>query len=117
MRNYRPPTDYEKQILSKLLEKPFRGRDELIEQISKSEVKLIDEYNDNWGSVEFKTESNKKANTESRIPVQGVAYDEDGIEIQIFLHVVDGLINELEIVRVDNKPIVKFYPNTIRTVT
>lgn len=117
MRNFRPLSDYEKQILTKLFKKPFPGRKELIEQVGKSKVKSIDEYNDNWGSIEFKTESHKKANTESRVPIQGVTRDKDGIEIDIFLHVVNGFINEVEIVRVDNKPIIKFDPNTIRTVT
>lgn len=52
-------------------------------------------------------ETNLKVKLPERIPVQATTYGEDGVPVQLFLHVVEGKINELEIVKADNSPIKK----------
>lgn len=117
MRNkiYRELNTLEKRILSKLLERSFPGRTEIREQIKKCRVRTLDEYKDNYESIEFKTDLSKKANVESRVPVQGLTSDKDGVPVEFFLHIVDGFINELEIVKADNSPLVeKIDPEKIK---
>jgi hypothetical protein len=45
-----------------------------------------------------------RANVERRIPVEAEAEDVDGMTFHVLLHVVDGLVNELEIYRNDSEP-------------
>ncbi len=105
MKKYRELNGLEKKILDKLLERDFPGREEIKDQINNSKVRVIDEYGDDWGSIEFKTNSHKSAKVESRVPVQALVNDTDGILVEIFLHVVKGFIDELEIVKADNSPL------------
>lgn len=117
MNNFRKLTDHEIKILEKLFSREFPGRDALREQISACLVKTIG-YGDNYGSIEFKINSKVKASVTNRIPLLGHTYDTDGILIEIFLHVVDGQANELEIVKADNSPLKqKINPSTIEIVT
>lgn len=104
---YRDLTEREKEILYFLLKEDFPGRDELMIQVGSSKVRTIQEYQDNWGSLEFLINSDIKANVKERIPVQASALDEDNVPIIIFLHVVNGKIDELEIVKANNSPIIK----------
>lgn len=114
---YRQPTFLEKEILNKLLTKAFPGKTEIQEQVNLSQVRKIEEYNDNYGSLELKTRSLKRANVDSRVPVQGLAHDADGVPVEILLHVVDGLINELEIVKADGSPLVQtINPEKIKVI-
>lgn len=50
---YRELTKTEKQIIDKLIEKEFLGREEIAQQISSCLVRTITEHKDNWGSLEF----------------------------------------------------------------
>ena len=104
MNNYRKLNTIETEIFNKLLERDFPGADEIKDQIKNCEAKIIRDYNDNWGSIEIRTNSKKMADVESRIPVQGILYDSDGVPIEVFLHVIGGFINELEIVKVGQSP-------------
>jgi hypothetical protein len=97
----------ETAILERLLEAPFPGRDAVREQISRSRVKLIDEYHDNYGSLEFEVAGGPKAPDDLRVPVNASALDSDGVPIEIFLHIVNGLVDELEIVKADGSPIIR----------
>ena len=105
-KNFRDLTKKEKEILDFLLKDNFPGRDDLLKQLEFAKVRLIKEYSDNWGSLEFLVETNLTAKVQERIPVQATSYDIDGVPIQIFLHVVEGKINELEVVKADNSPII-----------
>ena len=121
MSSYRKLTDYEASILEKLFSREFPGRDAVRTQISTCLVKTI-EYGDNYGSIEFKIDSDVKADVTNRIPVLGHTKDIDGILIEIFLHVIDGKVDELEIVKADNSPEnspikQKINPSTIEVVT
>lgn len=43
--------------------------------------------------------------TKNRIPTEALIYDSDGALVNILLHVIDGYINELEIIRADGEPL------------
>ena len=121
MNHFRKLTDYEASILEKLFSREFPGRDALRTQIATCLVKTLD-YGDNYGSIEFKINSEVKASVTNRIPVLGHTKDIDGILIEIFLHVINGKANELEIVKADNSPEntpikQKISPSTIEVVT
>lgn len=104
---FRSLTKREKEILDLMLKSNFSGRDELLKQVVCSKVRTIEEYSDNWGSLEFLVQTDIKADVKERIPVQATAFDEDNVPIQIFLHVVNGKIDELEIVKADKSRIIK----------
>jgi hypothetical protein len=97
-------TDLERDILNKLLSLPFPGSSILKEQIENCEAKPTEDP-DNYGSIYLLTKSSKKADTQRRVPVEGLADDADGGQIDIILHVEDGFVSELEIVKLDGSPI------------
>jgi hypothetical protein len=94
--NFRQPTDVERQIVEKLLTKEFKGRDDLIAQLSSALVTNLD----NYGSLKFKV-NGPVANVPVRVPVEGLTKDSDGIEIFLLLHVMGGYLDELEIYKGD----------------
>jgi hypothetical protein len=97
----------ERQIIERLLQDPFPGWDELRAQIFKSRVEPIDEYGDEYGSLQFEVEDGPKAKVTQRVPVDARANDSDGVPIEFLLHVVDGVVRELEIYKADGSPIVR----------
>lgn len=103
---FRKLNSRERAILNRLLENSFLGRDEIREQIENSTVRLISDYNDNYGSLEFNTSSDLLAPVKSRVPVEGLAFDEK-VPVEFLLHVYKGKIKELEVVRLDGKTLKK----------
>ena len=102
-KTFRDFTAYEQEIVDKLLEKSFPGRDEICEQMKNCLVRTIDEDK----SLEFLVKSNVKAKVKKRIPVEAEFEDTDGVLIHILLHVIDGQVNELEIYKEDGSPIIE----------
>jgi hypothetical protein len=100
-------TDYELQILERMLTQLPHGRDELREQLQSAKVSLIDEN----GSLRFHVTSPVvAAGIDQRVPVTAIFDDADGMPIYILLHVVEGRLWELEIYKADgsrilNRPI------------
>ena len=109
---FRSLTPSEKAILDRLLAGDFAGRDEILQQIAESLVRSIDED----GSLEFRIISPVKAtSTKSRVPTEGEAEDVDGITIHFLLHVVNDVVQELEIFKEDNsRPLTMPASNSIR---
>mgnify|MGYP001586404475 CR=1 FL=1 len=103
---FRKLNDFESKLLSKLLENPFPGRDEIRDQIKNCRVKMLDIGVDNYGSIEFETDSKSFAQVKQRAPVEARAF-ENNVPIDVLIHVVDGKIKELEIVKLDGSPIEK----------
>jgi hypothetical protein len=99
-------SDFEKAVIHRLLEADFQGRGEVQEQISHATASLIEGTRDNYGSINIYTSSDRKANVKDRVPVMGMTKDEAGGPIEILLHVVNGIVNELEFVRMDGQPMV-----------
>lgn len=100
---FRQLKDGERQLLDQLLSSPFPGRDELVDQIRES---LVEEC-DSDGGLEFRVQSGvKPADVEYRVPTEGEYEDSDGVTVHVLLHVVDGIISELEVFREDGQPVI-----------
>jgi hypothetical protein len=100
---WRNLTQSEKEILAKLLEKDFPGRDAIAQQIEDSLVTEIDRD----GSLEFNVSVNTVAVTKYRVPVEAYYQDADGVTVHVLLHVLDGRVKELEIYKDDSSPVIK----------
>lgn len=103
---YRKLNDFESKLLDRLLENPFPGRDDIRDQIKNCRVKMLDVGVDNYGSIEFETDSKSFAQVNQRVPIEARAF-EDKVPIDVLIHVVDGKIKELEILKVDGSSIDK----------
>jgi hypothetical protein len=103
---FRSLNDFEKAVVDRLLGVNFQGRDELREQVDHATAGLIEGTQDNYGSISIRTSSDRRANVKDRVPVMGMTKDEAGGPVEILLHVVNGLVNELEFVRMDGEPMV-----------
>ncbi len=96
-------TESEVNLINRLLEKDFPGRDAIAEQISSALVEQIDAN----GSLKFFVNRDANAVTEFRIPTEGEFEDVDGATIHLLLHVVNGKVDELEIYKDDSSSVVK----------
>jgi len=104
MTSYRPLNDWERRIILRLLlEEPFTGRDDLLSQVEKATARSIDED----GSISLRCSPTPKARVTARIPVEGEAQDTDGMAIHYLLHVVDGLMSELEVYKDDSSRVLR----------
>ena len=101
-KKYRPLSSYERVILDRLLESDFPGRSQIAEQLGKCLVRTIDEE----GSLELHVQTDLKAEVKRRIPIEGEVEDADGILIHVLLHVVNGVVTELEIYKDNSSPII-----------
>lgn len=102
--NWRDLTEDERGLIEKLLSPAFPGRDALLSQLkSASAVTALDD-----GTLDLQVAPDApRAAVTSRVPVEGQTRDADGIAILILLHVVNGHLHELEIVRGDDGPILR----------
>jgi hypothetical protein len=98
---FRAPSSAEQGVIRVLLEAKFPGDSALREQMSKARVRTLDVD----GSLEISVEDGPLAEVAHRIPVEAVATDSDGASIHILLHVVDGMLQELEYFREDSRPV------------
>lgn len=98
----RPLTGSEKALVDRLLREDFDGNRELARQIEHCRVVQVDSE----GSLRFELEgSPSPASVSRRIPVEGEVADSDGVMVNVLLHVVNGLLVELEIYKEDGSPI------------
>lgn len=97
-------TAEETRITARLLEAEFASASEVREQARRSSVRAQD-----YGGVlvlAFDTSAGlPTARVKHRVPVEAQAPDADGVMIHLLLHVVDGVLTEIEIFREDSKPI------------
>ena len=105
---FRPIIEKEKQVLLKMLDIDFTGRDILRQQLEGLLVKIMDDD----GSLSFQVESNSVAPITTAVAVEARCPDLDSKEmndphINLLLHVVDGKMKQLEIYRDDSKPILR----------
>ncbi len=101
--NFREINSNEKRLLEHLLNVDFPGRDAIWEQVSNSLVAEIDEN----GSLEFKSKIGIKANVKKRIPIEAEFEDIDGVKVHLLLHVVNGVVKELEIYKDNGSSIIR----------
>jgi hypothetical protein len=100
--DFREQTEKERELIARLLEPDFPGKETLARQMSPSRVRHIDLE----GSLEFEfplVES--PAPVVKRVPIEAEGADDDGIGIHVLLHVVDGIAKEVEIYKDDGSPI------------
>ena len=90
-------TNSEVSLLSRLLESDFPGRDEIAKQVHSARVEPIDAN----GSLNFFVCNPTRVETKFRIPVEGEFEDVDGVTIHVLLHVVNGIVDELEVYKED----------------
>lgn len=101
---YRNLRKDEIKILKKLLEKPFPGREALLKQLELSKVREIDSD----GSLQFQIPRNvERARVSSSIPVEGRYTDSSENNVQVLLHIKNGLLNELEFFKFELKDVGK----------
>src|SRR3954451_20893479 len=105
MGDYRPLKTNERDLLTKLLEPSFPGRDELREQLGSATATEVDEN----GSLALRCASGRQAPVKCRVATEGECPDADGIAIHVLLHVVEGVMRELEIFK-DDSPSVQNPP-------
>jgi hypothetical protein len=103
----RPAAPDERWLLDRLLEENFRGREEVRKQLA--DVRIIAQGKHDSRTLLFAppTRTIPPADTEWRVPVDATMADDDGTEIEILLHVVDGYVEELEIYRVDGAAVIR----------
>ncbi|WP_428940190.1 DUF6984 family protein [Fontivita pretiosa] len=102
--DFREPTSGEQAMLMKLLERPFPGRDALLTQVPRCRVRTLHQD----GTFEIYVAGGLEAgNVNQRVPVEVRDADDDGVPVDILLHVVNGRLAELEIVKLDGSPIRK----------
>lgn len=102
-KKFRSLTEDEAALIRRLLVADFPGKEEIEKQISDVSVREIDED----GSLEFRVRGATKAPVERRIPVEAEAEDADGGDVHVLLHVVDGLVDELEFYKEDGSRVLK----------
>jgi len=98
---FRPLSEAERNILTVLLGAEFPGNIALAEQMAHATARQIDPE----GSLEFSVAGGPPAEVVRRVPVEAELEDSDGVTIHVLLHVLDGFMNELEILREDSGPI------------
>lgn len=100
--DFRPLSDLELAMLQKLLSAQSSGRDALLGQVPDLTARQID----GQGSLKFGPLFDvPRADVAYRVPVEAELDDSDDIPIHVSLHVVNGLIDELEIYREDSSSI------------
>jgi hypothetical protein len=106
-KEFRKPTAEELGILNRLLEENFPGVDELRQQLAGLLVKRVDDE----GSLSLHVSTSVFAEVSGRIPVeanysQEKSSDPFAPQVHILLHVLGGLMHELEFYSDDDSPIV-----------
>jgi hypothetical protein len=100
--------------MAKLLEADFPGRDELRAQLAQAAVRTI--VSQGAPAYLFSVGSGApRAAVKQRIPVEAQAPDQDGVQIHFLVHVLEGVLSELELHREDGEPILSIpEPETLR---
>lgn len=109
--DFRPLSESEKQLLERMLDDAFPGRDELRRQLDSVTAKRINEN----GSLDLKVSSGPVAQVPRRVPTEAWCPDTDGMMIRLLLHVVEGTMYGLEIYKDDGSKIVR--PPTASSLT
>jgi hypothetical protein len=100
---FRPLSAPERELLEKLLEPEFAGRDELRSQLSAVTAKQVIED----GTLLLQCGPSRPFPRKHRLAVEGVCRAADGKEIAVLLHVDrHGFMNMLEKLKYDQTPII-----------
>ena len=101
---YRNINEKEQKWINSLMNVEFQGRDILLKQFSKAKIIYYQEYA--FISLKFKIEGEVEPYPYSvRVPVEMIAFQNSTAPIVFLLHVVNGVIDELEIITADSTQI------------
>ena len=101
---YRKLNKKEQQWIDSLMNAEFQGKDILLKQFSKAKIVYKQEYD--FISLKFKVEGEIEPYPfQVRVPVEMRAFQQASSPIVFLLHVVSGVINELEIITADSTQI------------
>ena len=104
---WRPLDQCERAILDRLFECDFLGRDALRSQLVGRRCRVIEKYEDEYGSLELRVEGRQSPTGMGCPLVEGEYRDEDGVPICVVLHVRDGQLWELEVFKADGGKIIQ----------
>jgi hypothetical protein len=105
---FREMSGHEVQIVKRLLEPDFTGREQVLADILDAKVRSI---NEDETILEFQLPSYQrpKGTGQRTLPVEGMFMDEDGIPVYVYLFVdVNSRLFELEFCKVDGSRIKRF---------
>jgi hypothetical protein len=94
-------------VLVQLLDVAFPGRDELRLQAESARVRNIAPQGDHYGTIEFQIRERNSAPVEWSVPIEAVGFDVDGVEIDLLLHVKEGILNSLEVLKADGSDVIR----------
>lgn len=101
---YRDINVKEQKWIDKLFDAKFNDKDILKKQVLKSKISLQQEYA--FISIKFNVENEiEKYPYQVRVPIEMRAYQSSSAPIVFLLHVIEGIINELEIITADSSEI------------
>jgi hypothetical protein len=98
----RPPAAAETALLQWLLNADYQGAEVLVRQLATTLVEPID----GDGSLRLHPVNSTPATVSRRIPVEATYTDADGVQVHVLVHVVNGVLDELEVYREDSGPVV-----------
>ncbi|MDA0206028.1 MAG: hypothetical protein O3A53_11570 [Acidobacteria bacterium] len=104
---WRPLADWERGILDRFFECEFPERERLRPQLDRLSCKVIDEYDDDYGSLEFRVAGLPEPEGGVSPHAEGEYLDDDGVPIWILLFIRDNQLWELEILRADGGRIIR----------
>jgi hypothetical protein len=94
---------HEKELLEKLVEREFEGRDELRSQLGSLTAKQL--HDD--GTLSLHCDSRSPVSATHGLVAEGICKDADGLSISVLLHVgKDGFMHMLEILKYGPSPII-----------
>ncbi len=103
---FHPPGQQLRGVFARLFADDFPGRAALVEQLRTCRVRTITEYADEYGSVEIQVDpAAPRAKVVGRVPVEAEWIDIDSVPVYWLLHVVDGVMEELEVYKADGYPV------------
>ncbi len=100
---YRDIYVYEKHWLEKMLDIEFKGKSVLLRQLLNAKVILEQGYD--FISLKFKIEGTEKYPYPVRVPVEMRTFNENTAPIVFLLHIINGFIDELEVITADSSRI------------
>lgn len=104
MKMYRKLFEREQKWIDSLMNVEFQGRDILLKQLSKAKIICKQEYD--LISIKFKVEGEIDIYPyNARVPVEMRAFQTSSAPIVFLLHIVNGVIDELEIITADSTQI------------
>ncbi len=102
---YREINEKEQQWINSLMNVEFKGKDILLKQFSKARI-IVYKQEYAFISINFKVEEETELYPfHVRVPIEMRAFQQASAPIIFLLHIVDGVINELEIITADSAKI------------